>query len=370
MKKNIGYFLIISFFLVGCKKDNVIESLPTPPEKIEVVINDIPFQTEKYYRIPYTLKTWEWEKDGLKLQQIEVLDDNSKLVLMTIAQPDLPFIYKDPLKPNPFFTNDKISNYYLSIQLPILLTQEKPTKISHRFLLRDTVRNKDVIVYGGAFSPRSNESPIVISSPVKGNNWLFINQSTLGYHFYVIFFVDRKLARGERFAFDNVKVNSEMNAILEGDPKVNESYFNYKDTLYAVANGTVLSIKDGRAENHGDAHDVPLNTIDEYAGNYLILDIGGGRYALYAHCVPNSFMVKIGDLVKEGDPIGLLGNSGNSDAPHLHFQITDGTDILFSNGLPFVVKKYTKVGDFETGPTTPTIVTNSMMEEYSIINFE
>lgn len=122
MKKNICYFLIILFFLLGCKKDNVIESIPTPPEKIEVVINDIPFQTEKYYRIPYTLKTWEWEKDGLKLQQIEVLEDNSKLVLMTIAQPDLPFIYKDPLKPNPFFTNDKISNYYLSIQLPILLT--------------------------------------------------------------------------------------------------------------------------------------------------------------------------------------------------------------------------------------------------------
>ncbi len=370
MKKIIGYFLIVAFFLVGCKKDNAVETIPTPTEKIEVLINDIPFQTEKYYRIPYTLKTWEWEKEGLKLQQIEVLDDNSKLVLMTISQPDLPFIYKDPLEPNPFFTYDKISNYYLSIQLPILLTQEKPTKVSHRFLLRDTVQNKDVTVDGGTFSPRSNESPIVISSPVKGDNWLFINQSTLGYHFYVLFFVDGKIARGERFAFDNVKVNAEMNAILNGDPKVNESYFNYKDTLYAVANGTVLSIKDDRAENNGDAHDVPLNTIDEYGGNYLVLDIGGGRYAFYAHCVPNSFMVEIGDVVKEGDPIGLLGNSGNSDAPHLHFHIMDGTDIFFSNGLPFVVKKYTKVGDFETGPTTPTIVTNSMMEEYSIINFE
>ncbi|HNR85299.1 MAG TPA: cell division protein FtsA [Taishania sp.] len=109
---------------------------------------------------------------------------------------------------------------------------------------------------------------------------------------------------------------------------------------------------------------------EEKEAGVAILDIGGGRYAFYAHCVPNSFMVEIGDVVKEGDPIGLLGNSGNSDAPHLHFHIMDGTDIFFSNGLPFVVKKYTKVGDFETGPTTPTIVTNSMMEEYSIINFE
>lgn len=78
-------------------------------------------------------------------------------------------------------------------------------------------------------------------------------------------------------------------------------------------------------------------------------------------------MVDEGDDVKEGDPIALLGNSGNSSAPHLHFQIADGTDILFSYGLPFVLKKYTKVADFETGPVAPVVVNNAMMEQDSII---
>ena len=362
--------LIIGFIFAGCKKDNPVESPPVSVEKLEVVINDIPFQTEKYYRIPYTLKTWEWEKDGLKLQQIVVLDDNSKTELMTIDKTKLPFIYKEPLKTNPFVTYDKISNYYLSIQLPIPLAQTKPTKVSHRFMFIDTVQNKDVVVEGGAFSPRLSESPIVIASPVKGNNWIFINQSTMAYHFYMLFFIDGKITGSERFAFDNLKLNPEMTNYFTGDPKVNESYFNYKDTLYAVANGTVLSIKDGRPENNGDAHDVPLNSMDEYGGNYLTLDIGGGRYATYGHCVPNSFMVKAGDVIKEGDPIALLGNSGNSDAPHLHFQITEGSDLLFSYGLPFVLKQYSKVADFETGPTAPTIITNAMMEQNSIINFE
>ena len=362
----LAFLFIGSLILPGC------DATPTPVDsgKIEVVINDIPFQTEKYYRIPYTLQAWEWEKEGLRLEQIVVLDDRSKAELMTITQPDLPFINKEPLEPNPYFAYDQISSYYLSIQLPIPLDQTKPARISHRFMFRDTIQQKEVIVEGGVFTPRLGETPVAISSPVKGNNWLFVNQSTLGYHFFRLFFVDGKIYRGERFAFDNAQLNDEMDNLLNGDPKVNESYFNYKDTLYAVADGIVHSIKDGRAENNGDAQDVPLNTVDELGGNYLVLNIGDGQYAFYAHCVPHSFMVKEGDNVKEGNPIGLLGNSGNSTAPHLHFEIADGPDLLFSNGLPFVFKKYTKMADFETGPITPTVVANAMMEQISIVSFE
>ncbi|MEI7501636.1 MAG: hypothetical protein WCK84_14460 [Bacteroidota bacterium] len=40
-----------------------------------MIINDTPFKTDKFLRIPYTLKTWEWKKSGLSLRQINVLDD-------------------------------------------------------------------------------------------------------------------------------------------------------------------------------------------------------------------------------------------------------------------------------------------------------
>ena len=194
------------------------------------------------------MKTWEWENEGLKLKRIIVLDDLSKSELMTIDEPDLPFIYVDPLDPNPYVTYDKISNYYLSIQLPIPLNHTIPATISHRFILRDTVQHKDVTVEGGLFSPRLDEVPIVISSPVKGDNWLFTNQSTNDYHFFCLFFVNGIIGRGERFAFDNVQLNDEMEDILVGDPKVNESYCNYKDTLYAVADGKILTIKRRQGE--------------------------------------------------------------------------------------------------------------------------
>lgn len=367
MKKLALLLVVLGVFLSSCGDDN---SLVLQETKASVIINDVPFQTDKFYRIPYTLRLWEYEKDGLVLEQIQVIDTAAKEVLMTIEKADLPHIAKDPLAQNPYFTQDKISSYYMSIQLPIPLEHPKPARISHRFTFTDTVRQKTVTLSGAAFSPRLNETPLAIASPLKDSNMVFINQSTMGYHFYVLFFVNGDILGGERFAFDSIQLNDDYSAFSNGDPKVNESYFNYKDTLYAVADGTVLRIRDGRPENNGDAHDAPINSVDELGGNYLVLALEGGRYAFYAHCVPNSFLVKEGDVVTEGQPLALLGNSGNSDIPHLHFEITDGPDILFSHGVPFVLKRYLKLGNMDSGPGIPTPVTNSMMEESTVIGFD
>lgn len=345
----------------------------TSTEKVSVLINDVPFQTEKYLRIPYTLQIWEYEKEGLILEEIVILNYNSKAELMRINKTDMPYIHKDPIPPNPYgITVDRLSYYYLSIQLPILLGQPKPSKIYHRFSFYDPVQSKSITMEGAAFSPRVLETPLAISSPLKNKNMLFVNQSTMAYHFYTLFFAGGNIHSGERFAFDSLQLNDDYSSHFDGDPKVNKSYFNYRATLYAVADGTVIKIRDGRPENNGNTQDVAITikTLDELAGNYLILDIGQGYYAFYAHCVPNSFLVKEGDAVKEGQPLALLGNSGNSDAPHLHFQVTNGVDFFFSKGIPFVLKRYTKNGDVKSGQEIPKTVINSMMEQTNVITCE
>ena len=72
--------------------------------------------------------------------------------------------------------------------------------------------------------------------------------------------------------------------------------------------------------------------------------MGKGRFAFYAHLQPGSVRVKVGDTVKTGQVLGLLGNSGNSDAPHLHFHIMDGPRPLSSNGLPYRFSSFTSKG--------------------------
>jgi murein DD-endopeptidase MepM/ murein hydrolase activator NlpD len=84
---------------------------------------------------------------------------------------------------------------------------------------------------------------------------------------------------------------------------------------------------------------VPI-TLETVGGNHVILDVGGGYYAFYAHLVPGSVKVKVGDRVKKGQQVGLLGNSGNSTAPHLHFHMGDKNSPLGSEGLPFLFDKF------------------------------
>lgn len=343
--------------------------IPLTVSKIEVIKNDVPFVTEKFTRIGYTLKMWEFKKEGLRLEKIVVFDYDKKTDLLTVERKDFPPIFSEPLSESKMIKFDKIDGYYISIQLPIPIGMELPTNVCQRLCLKDTVNNKNVTEEGGLFSPRKNDKPLVINSPVKGEYWLFLNQSTLMYHFFTLFFVDGKIGCGERYASDLIKIN-DKEELYSGDAKVNEDYFCYGDTLYAVADAVVHHTADGRPENRGDAHDVKFNTLDEYAGNYIILNIGNGNYAVYAHCIPGSIKVKEGDIIKEGDPIALLGNSGNSTSAHLHFSINDGPDFIYSNGLPFVLKQFTKTKDgFDSTFTGTLKCINSMMEENSVVKF-
>jgi hypothetical protein len=56
----------------------------------------------------------------------------------------------------------------------------------------------------------------------------------------------------------------------------------------------------------------------------------------YAHLQRNSVTVKAGQAVRRGQVIGRLGNSGNTNAAHLHFNITDDPSPEAAQGLPFV----------------------------------
>ncbi len=155
-------------------------------------------------------------------------------------------------------------------------------------------------------------------------------------------------AIGQRFAIDYVKVN-DKDSTYSGDRLKNESYYAEGNDALAVADGRVVVVKDGIPENVPGVNSraVPI-TIETIGGNHVIIDLGDGRFAFYAHLKPGAIRVKVGDHVKRGQVIGLVGNSGNSTEPHLHFHVSDGTSPLGSEGLPYGYDAFEVVGRCRT----------------------
>jgi len=74
-------------------------------------------------------------------------------------------------------------------------------------------------------------------------------------------------------------------------------------------------------------------------GNYIILK-GAQCYAFFAHGRTGSILVKAGDKVTSGQQLAEVGHSGNSTAPHLHFQLMDGPSLMSAEGLPCCFREY------------------------------
>ena len=142
-----------------------------------------------------------------------------------------------------------------------------------------------------------------------------------------------------------------------------------------MADGVVTETKDGIPQNVPGANSraVPI-TLETVGGNHVIVDIGGGKFAFYAHMQPGSLRVKVGEHVKTGEVLGLVGNTGNSTEPHLHFDICDASSMLACEGLPYALASFEVTGKAEDEGkiklyATPVTRTLEIPAEDEIVRF-
>ena len=86
--------------------------------------------------------------------------------------------------------------------------------------------------------------------------------------------------------------------------------------VFAAATGVVVEVSDGFPEGGDNA------SLAERA-NVVVVDHGAARFSVYAHLTAHRVFVREGQRVRRGELLALSGNSGYSDAPHLHFEVTD-----------------------------------------------
>lgn len=137
---------------------------------------------------------------------------------------------------------------------------------------------------------------------------------------------------------------------FSGDKTKNESYLGYGQEIRAVADGTITSTLDTLEANApgvlpaSDPELRKLITVETVDGNHIIQDLGGGVWAMYAHLQKDSLLVKPGDQVKAGQVIAKLGNTGNTNAAHLHFQLMNSPSMFGADAVPYVFDEFSYAG--------------------------
>jgi hypothetical protein len=214
-----------------------------------------------------------------------------------------------------------------------------PSRLSHRISIRLGERQAAITTNAAAVAVASTGKPL--GPPLRGGGWLAGNgPSNTSGHRRAVLVVDGGAHIAQRFAIDWVQLGPN-NATFNGDAKDNKSYYAYGEEILAVADGVVSAINDGLPENVPGltSRAIPI-TLETAGGNYVIVDLGQGRYAFYAHAQPGSIKVRVGQKVRRGDVLALVGNSGNSTEPHLHFHVADASSPLGSEGVPYVLETF------------------------------
>src|SRR5208282_5646237 len=148
-----------------------------------------------------------------------------------------------------------------------------------------------------------------------------------------------------RFAIDWMRLD-DKGRLLNGNAADVHSYSDYGAEVLAVADGKVVAtLNDLDDQKPGVLPDISTLTLQNVDGNHIVLDLGNGVFAFYAHLQRGSIEVSVGDHVKRGQVLGKLGNTGNTSAPHLHFHLMDGPSTLGSNGLPYVIDSFAFAGE-------------------------
>jgi murein DD-endopeptidase len=198
-----------------------------------------------------------------------------------------------------------------------------------------------ISVDGGA-SALSMQRAAVLDPPLRGGPWIAIYDPLLrGGHRTAIYTVDGRARIPGRFAIDFIALPP--GGALVRNPAVGPDHSNgFGSDVLAVADGTVAAALD----------ETPDETASPVApeiasGNYVAIDIGGGRFAFYEHLQRGSVAVKSGQRVRRGQVLAKLGSSGSTSiGPHLHFHVADRNSLLGAEGLPFVFREFAHLGAY------------------------
>ena len=168
----------------------------------------------------------------------------------------------------------------------------------------------------GIAGRRPPAQPVELAAPLRGREYLVANggsNALVSAHVTTLGTEPRyRRWRGQSYGVDLVGIGPfgfRATGLLPRNP---EKYRIFGEVIVAPCAGRVVAAEDGVADMR-----VPEMDRAHMAGNHVVLECGDA-WVLLAHMRQGSVLARIGERVATGDPLGEVGNSGNSAEPHLH----------------------------------------------------
>jgi hypothetical protein len=315
----------------------------------------------------YELWMTNFSRGDLTVEKVEVLGDGN--VLQSFDAEAIAGRLQPAGKREPVGKLSASVEALLFLHVTLAPGAAVPARLMHRVVIHANAAppGRQEINESGGEVAVSRQAVATIGPPLRGEGYVSADSCCdASRHTRAALPIDGRVWVAQRFAVDWEQVDAQ-GRIYTGPREKLESYAIFGKPAIAVADAVVVSVIDGLAEQTPGKfpENLPWSEAD---GNSVMLDLGGERYALYAHMQPGSIRVHKGERVKLGQVIGMVGNSGNSVAPHLHFQVMDRPSWLASNGLPYAIREFeitgrtagTEAFDEAEEKGTPLAVTRSV----------
>lgn len=339
----MAFKCVLIGFLVGCNASTTTATPSQTSTPLLLAVHDAPVAfkgSDGHTHLVYELWLTNFSSSELTITQADVLGDGNLLQTLDttqVAQRLQPAGQRTSIG---IMQTGTVSLLFLHVILPD--GTPVPAKLSHKISF--TVAGRaGVYTSSGGDVKVDTRVPPVIGPPLIGDNYISADSCCdATRHTRAALPINGRVWVAQRYAVDWEQLDSH-NRIYNGPKDDVHSYTIYGKNVYAVANGKVVSAIDGLPDQVPG--DLPAGiSLGEADGNSVILDIGNGNYVMYAHLEPGTVRVQTGDPVTRGEILGNVGNSGNTLAPHLHFQAMAGPLSLASNGLPYEVDAYQITG--------------------------
>ena len=281
---------------------------------------------------------------------IAVLNADSGATLLRLTGPSLTSamsLVTSPDAPNVVLPPATVGAVWLDV--PLASKEAIPAFIAHQVTIAPASGvPPSVLSFTGARVKVDRRPPVVLGPPLAGSGWAALGSCCDGPHRRSVIPIGGRRYLGQRFAIDFNQLDAQ-NRPGVGDPALPASFPTFGQPVLAVTDATVAVAVDRYPDLRVGAAREDITPQSE-GGNRIVLDLGDGRFAAYAHLQAGSVKVRPGDRVKRGQPMANAGSSGTGGGPHVHFQVMDHPSLLFADGLPYVFDAFALTGQ------TPSLV--------------